>query len=130
MSTKTDKILEKLKSITMWEATELVRQIEDYFQVSFTSNLMLKSMPTVDKEKIDIPEPKAIFDVLLVEFSPNSLISVIKQIWILNEESLKEIIKSVYNLPIVIKSRVDIQEAEQIKQKFEEVGAIVSFKKI
>lgn len=114
----------------MWEATELVRQIEDYFQVSFTSNLMLKSMPTVDKEKIDIPEPKAIFDVLLVEFSPNSLISVIKQIWILNEESLKEIIKSVYNLPIVIKSRVDIQEAEQIKQKFEEVGAIVSFKKI
>jgi len=128
MSIKTDEILEQIKSITMLEATELVKQIEDYFQVSADPINVVKPIHIVDDDKTDNPEPKIIFDVVLEEFPPNSLIYLIKEIWILNKNGLKEIRDSLYNLPQIIKSNVNIQEAEQIKQKFEELGATVYLK--
>lgn len=128
MSPTTDEILEKLKSITMSEAAELVKQIEDYLGVSTAPQIMQKYVPVIDKKGINIPLEKMMFDVVLVEFSPNSLIYVVKQVLILTQDSLWEIVNSLYNLPIVIKSNVNIYEAEQIKQKFEEVGATVSLK--
>ncbi|MGB3510318.1 MAG: hypothetical protein WBA93_13995 [Microcoleaceae cyanobacterium] len=70
MSTTTDKILEKLKSITMWETAELVKQIEDYFGVSATLTIMPKYVPFIDKKCIDILTEKIMFDVVLVEFPP------------------------------------------------------------
>ena len=128
MSIKTDEILEKIKSITMLEATELVKQIEDYFQVSADKITLVKPIEIFDKDPIDIPETKIIFDVVLEEFPPKILIYLVKEIWILNKNSLKEIRDSLYNLPQIIKSNVNIQEAEQIKQKFEELGATVYLK--
>ncbi|NEQ37089.1 MAG: 50S ribosomal protein L7/L12 [Okeania sp. SIO3I5] len=129
MSIKTDEILEQIKSITMLEATELVKQIEDCFQVSSKPRVIVKP-PII---YIDTPEakpkPKTIFDVILEGFPANKKISFIKEIRSLNLfGSLQETKKVVDNLPQIIKSHVNIQEAEQIKQKFEELGAIVSLK--
>ncbi|MEM1168175.1 MAG: ribosomal protein L7/L12 [Cyanobacteria bacterium P01_H01_bin.35] len=128
MSIKTDEILEQIKSITTLEATELVRQIEDYFQLSVDPITVVKPIHIVDDDKTDNPELKTIFDVVLEEFPPNSLIYLVKEIRRLNKNSLREIRDSLYNLPQIIKSNVNIQEAEQIKQKFEELGATVYLK--
>ncbi|NEO57046.1 MAG: 50S ribosomal protein L7/L12 [Okeania sp. SIO3B5] len=128
MSIKTDEILEKLKYITMLEATELVKQIEYYFGVSANKITVVKPIEIVDDDNTNTPEPKTIFDVVLVEFPPNSLIAVMKQVRVLTQWGIREIRDSLYNLPQIIKSNVNIQEAEQIKQKFEELGAIVDLK--
>ncbi|MGD1807930.1 50S ribosomal protein L7/L12 [Dapis sp. BLCC M126] len=129
MSIKTDEILEKFKSITMLEATELVKQIEDYFQVSSKPKIVIKPPPNFDDDRKYIPEPQTIFDVVLEQFPANKKISFIKEIRSLNLfESLQETKKIVDNLPQIIKSNVNIQEAEQIKQKLEELGATVSLK--
>ncbi|NEQ37088.1 MAG: 50S ribosomal protein L7/L12 [Okeania sp. SIO3I5] len=128
MSIKTDEILEQIKSITTLEATELVRQIEDYFQLSVDPITVVKPIDLVDDDKTDNPELKTIFDVVLEEFPPNSLIYLVKEIRRLNKNGLREIRDSLYNLPQIIKSNVNIQEAEEIKQKFEELGATVYLK--
>ncbi|MDJ0553286.1 MAG: 50S ribosomal protein L7/L12 [Microcoleaceae cyanobacterium MO_207.B10] len=129
MSIKTDEILERLKSITMLEATELVKQIEDCFQVSADKITVVNPIPIVDKNKIDPPEAKTIFDIVLEEFPANKKISFIKEIRSLSLfGSLQETKKVIDNLPQVIKSNVNIQDAEQMKQKLEELGATVSLK--
>ncbi len=127
MSIKTDEILERLKSITMLEATELVKQIEDCFQVSADKITVVNPIPIIDKNKIDPPEPKTIFDVVLEGFPANKKISFLKEIRSLNLfGSLQATKKVVDNLPQVIKSNANIQEAEQMKQKLEKLGATVS----
>ncbi len=129
MSIKTDEILERLKSITMLEATELVKQIEDCFQVSADKITVVNPIPIIDNKKIYPPEPKTIFDVVLDEFPANKKISFIKDIRSLNLfGSLQETKKVIDNLPQVIKCNVNTQDAEQIKQKLEELGATVSLK--
>ena len=129
MSIKTDEILEQIKSITMLEATELVKQIEDCFQVSADRILVVKPNDDFDNNDKYDPEPKTIFDVVLEEVPANKKISFIKEIRSLNLfGSLQETKKVVDNLPQIIKSHVNIQEAEEIKQKFEELGATISLK--
>lgn len=113
----------------MLEAKELVRKIEDCFQVSSKPIVVVKP-PIIDIDTSE-PQPKAktFFDVVLEEFPANKKISFIKEIRSLNLfESLQETKKVVDNLPQIIKSNVNIQEAEQIKQNLEELGAIVSLK--
>lgn len=112
----------------MLEATELVKQIEDYFGVSANKITVVKPIEIVDGDNTNTPEPKTIFDVVLVEFPPNSLIAVMKQVRVLTQWGIREIRDSLHNLPQIIKSNVNIQEAEQIKQKLEELGATVSLK--
>lgn len=120
MSIKTDEILEQIKSITMLEATELVKQIEDCFQVSAARIIVVKPIENFDNNDKDNHEPKTIFDIVLEEFPANKKISFIKEIRSLNLfGSLQETKKVVDNLPQIIKSNVNIQEAEQIKQKLE-----------
>ena len=129
MSIKTDEILGQIKSITMLEATELVKQIENCFQVSAARIIVVKPIKLVDNNKTNTPEPKTIFDIVLEKIPANKKISFIKEIRSLNLfESLQETKKVVDNLPQIIKSNVNIQEAEQIKQKLEELGATVSLK--
>ncbi|NEN90456.1 MAG: 50S ribosomal protein L7/L12 [Okeania sp. SIO3H1] len=129
MSIKTDEILEQIKSITMLEATELVKQIEDCFQVSADRIIVVKPNDKFDNNDKDDHEAKTIFDIVLEEFPANKKISFIKEIRSLNLfGSLQETKKVVDNLPQIIKSNVNIQEAEQIKQKLEELGATVSLK--
>ncbi|NET26683.1 50S ribosomal protein L7/L12 [Okeania sp. SIO1I7] len=129
MSVKTDEILEQIKSITMLEATELVKQIEDCFQVSADRIIVVKPYEKFDNNDKDDHEAKTIFDIVLEEFPANKKISFIKEIRSLNIfGSLQETKKVVDNLPQIIKSNVNIQEAEQIKQKLEELGATVSLK--
>ncbi|OZH51370.1 hypothetical protein AFK68_31445 [Hydrocoleum sp. CS-953] len=129
MYIKTDEILERIKLITMLEATELVKQIEDCFQVSADKITVVNHIPIVDNKKIDPPEPKTIFDIVLEEFPANKKITFIKEIRSLNLfGSLQETKKVIDNLPQVIKSNVNTQEGEQMKQKLEELGAIVSLK--
>ncbi len=129
MSIKTDEILEQIKSITMLEATELVRQIEDCFQVSSKPKIVIQPPSNFDNNRKNIPETQTIFDVVLEKIPANKKISFIKEIRSLNLfESLQQTKKVVDNLPQIIKSNVNTQEAEQIKQKLEALGATVSLK--
>ena len=106
-----------------------MKQIEDCFQVSGDKITVVHPIPIIDNKKIDPPEPKTIFDIVLEEFPANKKNSFLKEIRSLNLfGSLQATKKVVDNLPQVIKSNVNIQDAEQMKQKLEELGATVSLK--
>ncbi|NES78583.1 MAG: 50S ribosomal protein L7/L12 [Okeania sp. SIO1H4] len=107
----------------------MVKQIEDFFQVSADRIIVVKPNEKFDNNDQDDHESKTIFDIVLEEFPANKKIYFIKDIRSLNLfGSLQETKKVVDNLPQIIKSNVNIQEAEQIKQKLEELGATVSLK--
>jgi large subunit ribosomal protein L7/L12 len=125
MSSTTNEIIEKLKSITLLEAAELVSLIEETFNVSaspqITGNLHAPISEKNDSalEKV---EEKTLFDVILEDYVPEKKIPVIKVVRNLNSLGLKEAKEFVDSLPKLVKESISKEEAEIIKQKLEEAG--------
>lgn len=131
MSTKTDEILEKLKNITLIEASELIRQIEETFgvdasAVSLSVNNNNSSSPT--KLEDSIIEEKTEFDVVIEDVPAAKRITVIKVIRSLTSLGLKEAKDLIGSVPKIILEAVTKEKAEESKKLLEEAGAIVIIK--
>lgn len=128
MSTTTNEIIEKLKSITLLEAAELVSQIEEVFgvdaSVSTGGNFL---MPSVDYSvgQQEIVEEKTSFDVILQDVPSDKRVAVLKVIRNLTSLGLKEAKDLTTTLPKPIKESISKEEAEIAKQQLEEAGAKV-----
>lgn len=128
MSAQVLEIVEQLKSLTLVETTELVKQIEDTFNVDASRSQI--NLPVV----IDsIPDEKEIekqtdFNVVLEEVLFHKKIAVLKLVREIKGLGLKEAKYFVDNLPQTVMSGVAIAEAEDIKQQLEAVEAKVSLK--
>ena len=128
MSTKTIEILEELKSLTLLETAELVKQIEATFDVDASVNKVIPILPIIDDSiNQDTPEFKT-FDVVLEEVPANKKIAILKVVRELTGVGLKEAKDLVESVPQVLKSAIDIDIAEDIKHQLEAVGAKVSLK--
>ncbi|MBZ8179742.1 MAG: 50S ribosomal protein L7/L12 [Oscillatoria sp. PMC 1051.18] len=132
MSATTDEILEKLKSLTLLEASELVKQIEDTFGVSAAapSGGMMMMAPSggggaAAAEEV---EEKTEFDVILEEFPADKKIAILKVVRSITGLGLKEAKEMVESAPKPIKEAVAKEEAESVKKQLEEAGAKVSVK--
>ncbi|MDA1169992.1 MAG: 50S ribosomal protein L7/L12, partial [Cyanobacteria bacterium] len=79
MSTKTDQILESLKTLSLLEASELVKQIEEAFGVSAAASAgaVMMAAPAAAAEAV---EEKTEFDVILDGFDPAAKIKVLKAV--------------------------------------------------
>nr|YP_009106624.1 ribosomal protein L12 [Dicloster acuatus]AIT95431.1 ribosomal protein L12 [Dicloster acuatus] len=128
MSTTTNEIIEKLKSITLLEAAELVSQIEETFGVDASApvagGFLAAPMESAGPEK-EVVEEKTTFDIILEDVPSDKRIAVLKVIRNLTSLDLKEAKESITSLPKAIKQSVPKEEAEKAKQQLQEAGAIV-----
>lgn len=133
MSATTDEILEKLKSLTLLEASELVKQIEDAFGVSAAAPaggmmMMAGAMPGAPAAEAEPEEEKTEFDVVLEEFPSDKKIAVLKVVRGITGLGLKEAKELVESAPKAIKEAIAKDAAEDAKKQLEEAGAKVSVK--
>ena len=127
MSATTDQILESLKTLSLLEASELVKQIEEAFGVSAAASagVMMAAAPAAAAEAV---EEKTEFDVILDGFDATAKIKVLKAVREATGLGLGEAKALVEAAPKAIKEGIPKGEAEAIKKAVEEVGGKVSIK--
>jgi large subunit ribosomal protein L7/L12 len=128
MSVKTLEILEQLKSLTLSEASELVKQIEETFQVSTSPPFICQTFVDYGNSNKEEPPVPTEFDIVLEEVPADKKIAILKVIRILTGLPLKEAKDFVESAPKVVKEALAFEAAEDIKQQLELAGAKVSLK--
>ncbi len=124
-SSKTvEKIVELVEKMTVLELSDLVKVLEDHFGVTAAAPMaMMAAAPGAAAEA----EEKTEFNVMLNDFGSQK-IQVIKVVRAITGAGLIEAKKIVESVPVAIKEAVSKNEAEEIKKKIEEVGAVVEIK--
>ncbi|MCS6812447.1 MAG: 50S ribosomal protein L7/L12 [Cyanobacteria bacterium] len=136
MSAKTDEILEQLKSLSLLEAAELVKQIEEAFGVDASAPAgggMMMAMPAMmagaaAAAPAEEVEEQTEFAAILEEVPADKKIAVLKIVREITGLGLKEAKELVESTPKPIKEGVPKADAEDIKKKVEEAGGKVSIK--
>ncbi len=126
MSAKLAKIVEELSSLTVLEASELSKLLEETWGVSAAAAVAVAA-PAAGGAANNDAEAKTEFDVHLDEAGANK-INVIKEVRAITGLGLKEAKDLVEEAPKVVKAAVSKDEAEKIKKQLEEAGAKVSVK--
>jgi large subunit ribosomal protein L7/L12 len=125
MSEKISEIVEKIKALTLVEASELKKALEDEFGVTASAPMMMAAAPGA---AVAAPvEEKTEFDVVL-EAAGATKINVIKVVRAHTGLGLKEAKDLVDGAPKNVKEAVSKDEAEKIKKELEEAGATVKIK--
>nr|YP_009629478.1 ribosomal protein L12 [Coelastrella saipanensis]AVV61588.1 ribosomal protein L12 [Coelastrella saipanensis] len=128
MSTVTE-IIEKLKTLTLLEASELVSQIEETFGVDASApvggGVMMAAMPAAGAEAAPKEEEKTLFDVILEEIPADKKVGVYKVVRNIANIAVNQVKEFTASLPKALKESVSKEEAEAAKQQLEEVGAKV-----
>lgn len=126
MSQTTQEIIEKLKGITLFEATELVAEIENTFKVDATLTSSGPGAISADAAaSAQVEEEKTEFDVILEEVASDKRVAVLKVIRNITSLGLKEAKDFTSSLPKAVKESISKEEAETIKKQLEEVGGTV-----
>jgi large subunit ribosomal protein L7/L12 len=130
MSAKTDEILEQLKTLTLLEAADLVKQIEEAFGVSAAAPVggMMMAAPGAAAAPAEEVEEKTEFDVVLEEVPADKKIAVLKAVREITGLGLKEAKDLVESTPKPIKEAVAKEVAEEAKKAIEAAGGKVSVK--
>ena len=125
-----DEILEKLKSLTLLEAAELVKQIEDTFGVSAAASagVVMAAPGAAAAAAGEAAEEKTEFDVVLEEVPKDKKIAILKVVRAITGLGLKEAKAMVEETPKAITEGVPKDDAEDTKKKLEEAGAKVAVK--
>ncbi|MEZ4812746.1 MAG: 50S ribosomal protein L7/L12 [Caldisericia bacterium] len=123
-----DEILEAIEKMTVLELSELVKAIEERFDVSAAAApvMMAGGMPGAGGGDAGGDEQTE-FDVILVEVGQQK-IPVIKAVKELSGLGLKEAKALVDAVPKPVKEKVSQEEADEIKEKLSAVGAVVEIK--
>ena len=121
MSEKTDKMLEEIDKLTVVELSELVKGIEEKYGVSAVAAAAPAAGGAAGAAAA---EEKTSFNVVLKE-AGDQKIKVIKVVRDATGLGLKEAKDLVDGAPKTIKENVSKEEAEDLKAKFEEVGAVI-----
>jgi large subunit ribosomal protein L7/L12 len=127
MSAATDKILEQLKALSLLEAAELVKQIEEAFGVSAAAPVAVAAVGGA-AAPAEAAEEKTEFDVILESVPDDKKISVLKVVRGLTGLGLKEAKDMVEAAPKAIREGVPKDAAEDAKKQIEEAGGKVSIK--
>ena len=131
MSTKTDEILKSLKALSLLEASELVKQIEEAFGVSAAASagvVMAAPGAAGGGEAGETAEEKTEFDVVLESFHAAAKIKVLKEVRNATGLGLGDAKAMVEAAPKTIKEGVAKEEAEALKKAIEAVGGKVTLK--
>ena len=125
---KVETILEEIKGLTLLEASDLVKKMEETFGVSAAAAAPVMMAGGAAAGGAAAPaEEKTEFTVVLTDVGANK-INVIKAVREVTSLGLKEAKDLVDGAPKTIKEGVNKDEAEAIKKKFVEAGATVEVK--
>ena len=129
MASKVETILEEIKGLTLLEASDLVKKMEEAFGVSAAAAapVMMAGGAAGAGAAGGAAEEKTEFSVVLTEVGANK-INVIKAVREVTSLGLKEAKDLVDGAPKTVKEGVNKDEAATIKKKFEEAGAKVDVK--
>jgi large subunit ribosomal protein L7/L12 len=128
MSEAIDKIVEEIKGLSLLEASELVKKLEETLGVSAAAAAPVVVAGAAGAGAAAAPaEEKTEFNVVLTAVGSNK-INVIKAVREVTSLGLKEAKDLVDGAPKPIKEGVSKEEAENIKKKFTEAGATVEVK--
>ena len=125
MALTKEEIIEALKEMTLLEASELVKDIEETFGVSAAAPVAVAA--AAPGGEAAAAEEKSDFDVVLEGFGDNK-IAVIKVVREITGLGLKEAKELVEGAPKPIQEGVAKDKAEEMKAKLEEAGAAVTLK--
>lgn len=128
MSEKIDQIVEDLKTLTLLEASELVKKIEETFGVDASASagggmMMMAAAPAVEEV-----EEQTEFDLMLDEVPADKKIAVLKIVRSLTGLGLKEAKELVESAPKSVQSSLGKEAAEAGKKQIEEAGGKASLK--
>ncbi len=128
MAVTKDEVVEFLKGMTLLEASELVKELEEVFGVSAASGGGMMMMAPTIGDAAPVAEEKDSFDVVLTSAGGNkiSVIKVVREV--VAGLGLKEAKELVDAAPKAIKEGVTAAEAEEIKAKLTDAGATVEVK--
>ena len=119
-----NKIVESLSSLSVMEAAELSKLLEEKWGVSAAAPVAAAPAATVGEAVV---EEKTDFDVILAETGSNK-IAVIKEVRTITALGLKEAKDLVEGAPKAVKQGVAKAEAEEMKKALEAAGAKVELK--
>ena len=125
MSAIVEELVEKISNLTLLDAAELKKALEEKFGVTAAAPMMMAAAPAAAAAVVE--EEKTEFDVELTEFGASKL-NVIKVIRELTGLGLKEAKELVEGAPKIVKEGATKQEAEDMKKKLEDQGAKVTLK--
>lgn len=118
-----EKIVENLSALTVLEASELSKLLEEKWDVSAAAPVAVAAVAG----DAAVAEEKTEFDVVLASFGEKK-INVIKEVRAITGLGLKEAKDLVEGAPNVVKEAVSKDEAAELKKKLEEAGATVEVK--
>jgi large subunit ribosomal protein L7/L12 len=127
MAANLDQIVEQLSVLTVLEAAELSKKLEEKWGVSAAAPVAVAAAPAGGAGAAPAAEAKTTFDVVLKETGANK-IGVIKEVRAVTSLGLKEAKDLVEGAPKTVKEGATKEEAEEIKKKLEAAGAKVELK--
>jgi len=125
-SEKVQGILNAIDQLTVLEASELVKAMEEKYGVSAAAPVAAAAAPAAGGAAAPAEE-KTEFTVVLKEAGPNK-IQVIKEVRTITSLGLKEAKDLVDNPPKPVKENVSKEEAAEIRKKIEAAGGVVEVK--
>ena len=129
MSDKLDTIIEQLKTLTLLEAAELVKQIETVFGVDTSISVGAVAAVAVPvAAAVEAVEEQTAFDVTLSDVPADKKIAILKIVRNVTGLGLKESKEIVDNVPKVLKEGATKEESETIKKDIEAAGGKVTIK--
>jgi large subunit ribosomal protein L7/L12 len=120
-------IADQLSTLTVMEAAELAKLLEEKWGVSAAAPVAVAAMPGAAGGEAAAAEEKVEFDVILLS-SGDKKIQVIKEVRAITSLGLKEAKELVESAPKAVKEAVAKDEAEKIKEKIEAAGGQVEIK--
>jgi large subunit ribosomal protein L7/L12 len=129
MAEKLEGIIDQIADLSVLELSELVKALEDKFGVQAAAPVMMGGMAPAAGGAAEAPveEGPSAFDVILAEIGAEK-IKVIKEVRAITGLGLKEAKDLVDGAPNPVKEDCDEDEAKEIKEKLEAVGATVELK--
>ncbi len=124
MAANLEKIVDDLSTLTVIEAADLSKLLEEKWGVSAAAPAAVMQ---VVGDAAAVEEEKSEFDVVLASFGEKK-INVIKEVRAMTGLGLKEAKDLVEAVPSAIKEGVSKEEAEELKKKLEDAGATIEVK--
>ena len=129
MAATREDVIEFLKSMTLLEASQLVKDLEETFGVSAAAAAVAAPAAAAGGagETAAAAEEKTEFDVILQAIGGNKInvIKVVREVTALGLKEAKDLVEAA---PKAVKEAVSKEEAETIKQKLSDAGATVEVK--
>ena len=122
-----ESILESIEKLTLLEAAELVKAMEEKFGVSAAAPVAVAAVAAAPAEAAGADEASEV-NVILASVPADKKIAVLKEVRTITGLGLKEAKDLVDGAPKAIKEGVKKEEAEAIKKQLEAAGATVEIK--